>query len=191
MTYLKIAVCMVTSLLFGAGIANAEEAGKFDGQFWTSSDHFQLNGKEVLIAEDGIHDPTNITGVYGLQPPVDAMAKFPRDSAGLIDWVQALRTGHIMPRSDIYGLESPLKPIDLDVKFTDTAQMPNVLFSHKAHTEWLTCKNCHPAIFKEKKGSNDIKMDDILNGQYCGVCHGKVAFAPTRNCMRCHSVPKK
>ena len=165
-----------------------EEAEKFEGQFWSKGSHFQINGKAVPIAEDGIHDPTNITAMFGLQLPEVAMGQFPRDSAGLTDWVQTLRKGHIEPRSDKDGLESPLKPIDLDIVFPNTGAMPKVLFPHRAHTEWLACKNCHPAIFVKKKGANSFKMTDVLQGKYCGVCHGKIAFAPTRNCMRCHSV---
>ncbi len=172
----------LTSLSF------ATEQKKLVSEFWSSGKHFQLTGETILIAEDGIHDPSNITAMYGLQPPVDAMKNFPRDDAGLIDWVQALSKGHIAPRSDLYGTSKDLKPLDLDIIFTNTASMPKVRFPHKAHTEWLTCKNCHPGIFKQKKGANTIKMDDILKGKYCGVCHGKVAFAPTKNCLRCHSV---
>ena len=183
----------LTSLLFAA------EQKKLVDQFWSTGKHYQLTGEVALIAEDGIHDPSNITALYGLQSPVDAMKNFPRDEAGLIDWVQALRKGHIAPRSDLHGTNKDLKPLDLDIIFTDTGSMPKVRFPHKAHTEWLTCKNCHPGIFKQKKGANIIKMDDIagkgnpemddiLKGKYCGVCHGKVSFAPTKNCRRCHSV---
>lgn len=169
----------------------AQAAEKLEGEFWSKGAHFQVTGEAVPIAEDGIHDPTNITAMFGLQLPEVAMEEFPRDSAGLIDWVQALAKGHIEPRSDLNGLEPPLKPIDLDIIFGNTGAMPKVLFPHRAHTEWLACKNCHPAIFVEKKGANSFKMMDVLQGKYCGVCHGKIAFAPTKNCMRCHSVANK
>lgn len=169
---------------------SAQAEDEFKGQFWSKGAHFQITGEAVPIAEDGIHDPMNITAMFGLQLPEVAMGQFPRDSAGLIDWVQVLAKGHIEPRSDINGLEPDLKPIDLDIVFADTGAMPKVLFPHRAHTEWLACKNCHPAIFVKKKGANSFKMEDVLRGKYCGVCHGKIAFPPTKNCMRCHSVPK-
>lgn len=168
----------------------AEEKDKFDGQFWSKGAHFQIDGKVVPIAEDGIHDPSNISAMYGLQQPVEAMEYFPRDSAGLIDWVQAMKEGHVAPRSDLLGEGDNLKPLDLDIIFPDTGAMPQVLFPHKAHTEWLACKNCHPDIFVEKKGANSIQMNDVLTGKFCGVCHGKIAFSPVKNCMRCHSVEK-
>ena len=164
---------------------------KFEGQFWTKGTHFQVTGEAVPIAEDGIHDPSNITAMFGLQLPEVAMGEFPRDSAGLTDWVQALNQGHIAPRSDLNGTGEDLKPFDLDIIFPDTGAMPKVLFPHRQHTQWLACKNCHPDIFVKKKGANDIKMTDVLTGKFCGVCHGKIAFAPTKNCMRCHSVASK
>ena len=174
-----------------SSVASAEETKKFEGQFWSKGKHFQITGEVVPIAEDGIHDPSNISALFGLQHPQEAMQHFPRDSAGLIDWVQALQKGHIAPRSDLHGTGEDLKPIELDIIFDDTGSMPKVLFPHKQHTQWLACKNCHPDIFIEKKGANKIQMNDVLTGKYCGVCHGKIAFAPTKNCMRCHSVPKK
>jgi len=156
--------------------------------FGVKESHFQVTGEAVPIAEDGIHDPTNITAMFGLQLPEVAMGAFPRDSAGLTDWVQTLNKGHIAPRSDMNGTGPDLKPIDLDIIFSDTGAMPKVLFPHRQHTQWLACKNCHPAIFVKKKGANDIAMMDVLSGKFCGVCQGKIAFAPKKNCMRCHSV---
>ena len=178
---------VVIGVLASPAVSFAEE---FEGAFWNKGVHFQITGDAIPIAEDGIHDPTNITAMYGLQLPVEAMQNFPRDGAGLLDWVQALEQGHIAPRSDILGEAKPSKPLDLEILFTDTGAMPNVRFPHRQHTEWLACKNCHPAIFVEKKGANNIQMNDILAGKFCGLCHGKIAFAPTKNCMRCHSVPK-
>ena len=176
-------------LIIGLALSTSLHAKeKPEKEPWQIEDHFQTNGKVVPLDQDRIHDPTNDSAMFALQTPVEAMSEFPRDSAGLLDWVQTLREGHILPRSDISGEAPPLKPTDLDIVFTDTASMPNVLFSHKAHTEWLACSNCHPDVFKKQKGSSNIKMDDILKGQYCGLCHGKIAFAPTKNCMRCHSV---
>ena len=65
--------------------------------------------------------------------------------------------------------------------------MPWVRFPHLAHTRWLDCSNCHPAIFLPQKGANKVNMDAIIGGEYCGRCHDKVAFA-LWTCERCHSV---
>lgn len=189
---LKIVSSRLYALLSGVLLVSAVlSVAQAEEEFWSKGTHFQITGKAVSLAEDGIHDASNEAVISAKQQPVDAMKDFPRDSIGLLDWVQTLRKGHIHPRSDILGEGPDLKPTDLDIVFSDTGAMPNVLFSHKSHTEWLACKNCHPAIFKEKKGSSDILMKDVLQGKFCGLCHGKIAFAPTKNCMRCHSVPRK
>jgi len=160
--------------------------GTPDKPFWSKGRHFQLTGDVVNVEDDGIHDPTNVTVKY-LQQPYDAMASFPRDNAGIVDWVQVLEKGLIDPRMSVDGT-GEMFPVDFDIIFKNTASMPNVRFPHKQHTEWLTCANCHPAIFVPQKGANPISMNEIIQGKYCGVCHGKVAFPPTMNCGRCHSV---
>jgi len=157
-----------------------------DEPFWSKGRHFQLKGDVVNVEDDGIHDPSNVTVKY-LQQPYDAMATFPRDSAGIVDWVKVLDQGLIDPRKSVDGT-GEMFPVDFDIIFTNTASMPNVRFPHRQHTEWLTCANCHPAIFVPQKGANPVSMNEIIQGKYCGVCHGKVAFPPTMNCGRCHSV---
>jgi len=157
-----------------------------DKPFWSKGQHFQLKGEVVNVEDDGIHDPSNVTVKY-LQQPYDAMSTFPRDSAGIIDWVKVLDEGLIDPRKSVDGT-GEMFAVDFDIIFKNTASMPNVRFPHRQHTEWLTCANCHPAIFIPQKGANPVSMNEIIQGKYCGVCHGKVAFPPTMNCGRCHSV---
>jgi c(7)-type cytochrome triheme protein len=65
-----------------------------------------------------------------------------------------------------------------------------VLFPHRPHTEWLDCENCHDKLFKKKAGETPINMFQVLQGEYCGRCHGAVAF-PLTECRRCHSVPRQ
>lgn len=161
-----------------------------DEALWSRGRHFQTEGEVVPLAEDGIHDPTNQAVVKVLQEPVEAMADFPRDDKGIINWVTALQQGMVDPRKSLTGNEE-MYPTDFDVIFKNTGSMPHVRFPHKPHTEWLTCANCHPAIFLPQKGGNPITMSQIIEGKYCGVCHGKVAFPPTMNCGRCHSVPRE
>lgn len=159
-----------------------------DGPVWTKGLHFQTEGEVVPVAEDGIHDPTN-SAVKIFQEPVESMADFPRDAAGVIDWVKVLNDGYIDPRQSKLG-DKDMYTADFDIIFKNTGSMPFVRFPHKPHTEWLTCANCHPAIFLPQKGANPVTMSSIIQGNYCGVCHGKVAFPPTVNCGRCHSVPR-
>ncbi|WP_268898838.1 cytochrome c3 family protein [Geomesophilobacter sediminis] len=64
--------------------------------------------------------------------------------------------------------------------------MGQVVFKGENHKA-LKCSECHPKIFKMKKGSTVMKMADINQGKYCGECHnGKRAFKPAGNCAKCH-----
>ena len=140
------------------------------------------------LAKDGIHDPTN-PAFELLQEPADALTNLPVDANGRTDWVMTLQNGHISPRKGVTGKER-MKEVDLDITMTNTASMPHVLFSHRIHTQWLTCSNCHSRIFLPQIGGNFVTMAKIMEGEYCGVCHGKVAFTPL-NCDRCHNIPNK
>lgn len=141
------------------------------------------------LAQDGIHDPT-VESIDTLQDPKESMKDFPKDRRGEVNWVQALRQGYINPRVSRSGKEWEgewLIEMDMDIILKRTANMPYVRFPHLAHTQWLACSNCHPAIFIPQKDANPITMTRILNGRYCGVCHDKVAFS-LYTCERCHNV---
>jgi len=140
-------------------------------------------------AEDGIHDATN-DGTLALQPPLTSFQDLPRSNAGnRVDWVKSIRESRIAPRAD--RLDEKVQPMIMDLNIVREVKgsMPDVVYPHKQHTEWLDCSNCHPAIFKPQKGANQISMASILLGEACGVCHGKVAF-PVSECRLCHSKAK-
>lgn len=142
------------------------------------------------LAEDGIHDPEN-EAIQILQEPVEAMVDFPMDRRGMVDWVQTLRSGKINPRRSLSGDEfggEMMLEMDMDIIMKQTANMPHVRFPHLAHTEWLTCNNCHFDIFIPQYEANPVNMEKILKGEYCGRCHDKVSFS-LWTCERCHSVP--
>lgn len=163
------------------------EGGVSEGKRWRDNRFFATEVETEALATDGIHDPAN-DAITALQEPAEAMSAFPLDRRGGVDWVKALDLGIIEPRADLLG-QAKIEVMDMDIMFKDTGQMPWVKFPHTAHTKWLACSNCHPAIFIAKKGANsDIDMDGILAGEYCGRCHDKVAFA-LWTCERCHSVP--
>src|SRR6185369_6481394 len=124
--------------------------------------------------EDQIHDPGN-DGTIALQAPLTAFNELARSNAGnRVDWVKSLRDGKINPRADRLDPKAVPAVMDLNIVREVKGSMPDVVYPHKAHTEWLDCSNCHPAIFKPQKGANQISMAGILLGQACGVCHGKV-----------------
>jgi len=136
--------------------------------------------------------------------PPTALRGLPTDSLGLPNWVTAggmsRESGEalykmdkdasvIHPRDDLKGEKKPTPPFNFNVEIPAVGAMPNVIFPHFPHTYWLDCANCHPSIFIMKKGANPISMVKITNGEYCGRCHGRVAF-PLAECNRCHVKPK-
>lgn len=134
----------------------------------------------------GLYDDGNPN--YGnLQKIEEARVGLPLDKRGKVDWMTALRSGAIQPRSDLNGSKSS-DLLNLDIILKNTKEMPYVKFPHSSHTEWLTCSNCHDKIFVPKAGANAITMTKIFQGEYCGACHGRVAFATLYSCERCHSV---
>ena len=63
-----------------------------------------------------------------------------------------------------------------------------VVFDGKTHADkGLKCADCHPGVFKMKKGGDAITMADINAGKFCGTCHkdGGKAFA-AKECAKCH-----
>jgi len=103
-----------------------------------------------------------------------------------IDWAKALTNGLIKPKK---SLSNNFTPILLDRTLNLEAEMggiPPAVFPHKIHTEWLDCAICHPDIFNiKKKTTKHFSMARILNNEFCGVCHLRIAF-PMDECKRCH-----
>jgi c(7)-type cytochrome triheme protein len=137
------------------------------------------------LADTGIYDPAS-PGLKRLQSPLQAYAGLPPAQAGnRVDWVKAFRAGTVKPRADLNNPDARLTAMDNDVVRGARGTIGNVVFPHKAHTEWLACVSCHDAIYQPKKGVNQMSMAAINNGESCGVCHGTVAF-PVSDCARCH-----
>jgi len=147
--------------------------------------------KNLPPAEDGIHDPDN-DNTHVLQPPKIAYDGLPTTPFGnYVDWVKALDTNLLQPRYDRFDPTIEPLVMDLDIVREVKSTVPDVVFPHKPHTQWLHCSNCHPKIFIPQRKANVMNMSGILLGQQCGVCHGKVAFpVTTQSCTKCHSKPK-
>lgn len=160
------------------------EAGKYCGKCHNGTTSFGVSECERCHS-------------YGLEVKAnrkmeDATANLPKDFFGnKVNWVTAQRAGKIKPSASVDAQEE-MSPLDLDIVIPVTKfapRPPDVLFPHKAHTEQLDCASCHSGIFNQKKGGNpDMSMVKIMAGQFCGVCHTKVAF-PLDDCFRCHSQP--
>ncbi len=117
------------------------------------------------------------------------LSKLPKAKYGNgVDWAQAVNKGLIKP-ANYLSVKPPaeiavIKPLVLEAEW---AGIPPAIFSHKMHTRWLDCNNCHPDIFNIKlKTTKHFEMKRILDREFCGVCHLTVAF-PMDDCKRCHS----
>jgi len=73
-------------------------------------------------------------------------------------------------------------------KYSDANDMAPVIYPQRFHRIRFQCKVCHSELgFKMKAGGNDVTMADIVDGQFCGMCHnGEIAWT-TENCELCHS----
>jgi c(7)-type cytochrome triheme protein len=114
-------------------------------------------------------------------------AALPRDLMGNIDWVAAAEQKLIEPQPGIDEEAQEFPQLPLNVRLDPGIPQFEVTFPHAAHTYWLRCDNCHPQIFQMRAGADPITMAKIFAGEYCGRCHGKVAFPPQTGCPRCHT----
>ena len=109
-----------------------------------------------------------------------------------VDWDKAEEKGLIRLTDYIEGVSIKRGALKVEGGLSLEARtegMPDIIFSHKKHAVWDGCELCHPDIFVSvKKGSVKYSMQEMFEGKYCGVCHGKVAF-PLLDCQRCHEKP--
>lgn len=149
----------------------------------------EMHPARQAIEKNPIYDETN-PALVQLQKIDEATRGLKQDSLGFPDWMSALRSGAITPRAGLSD-NAKMNVLDLDVVMKNTKGMPYVLFPHQSHTLWLDCSNCHPAPFAEKAGANPITMSAIFRGDYCGMCHDRIAFITFFSCTRCHKVPQE
>ena len=156
------------------------------------------------LEQDLIHDATS-PALSLLQQPVDALGDLPQITMRtevprqfdyitvttltpqfLIDWNRAVDQGLIKPfsrRSSKTKSYAFSRDIFLNI---NSGGLQIVRFPHKEHTAWLGCNSCHDSMFKNKAGTTKMSMSEILDGKFCGKCHGKVAF-PLQECGMCHN----
>jgi c(7)-type cytochrome triheme protein len=115
----------------------------------------------------------------------------PRLAGNSIDWEKAEVDWKIKPMYFLKGVSFKRDHLktqkDFSIKVTTWAS--DVIFSHKKHVSWNGCEVCHPLIFpSSKKGTVKYTMFQIMEGEYCGVCHLNVAFSVWL-CAKCHKNP--
>jgi c(7)-type cytochrome triheme protein len=120
------------------------------------------------------------------------LATLPREEDGTVKWMQALADKLIAPKPGVAEDAKDEEPTDMDVELTPKDQPEyKVVFSHKVHTSWLVCDNCHTSLFEMEHGKTVITMDKINQGTSCGTCHGKVAAPEAMACPACHQAMGK
>lgn len=141
----------------------------------------------------GVHDATCTKCHTGNLGATDYRFKelrdFPKSRYGDgINWVKALKKGLIKPKQSIVNDAYEAIPFDKALQLEPEWSMvkTKAVFSHRKHTEWLDCADCHPDVFNiRKKGTRHFRMEVMLEGKFCGACHLTVAF-PLQDCRRCH-----
>lgn len=137
------------------------------------------------LNDDDLHDPSN-PALKLLQQPEESLSVLaPATGGNRVDWVAAVRQGQIAPRHSLDGTgEKELRQTTIVMR--NTLGFLPVTFPHESHGLWMSCEMCHDSIFVPEVNANDITMVKILEGEYCGLCHGAVAF-PLSECNRCHA----
>ncbi len=104
------------------------------------------------------------------------------------------------------GESSGIGDIKLDSKIESMkkAGVGPVIFPHLKHENAYKCDDCHPKIFKAKRGANEFSMKLTMDGKSCAApgCHSNPGFNapgavklpegtklpfPLINCANCHS----
>lgn len=63
-----------------------------------------------------------------------------------------------------------------------------VVFPHWFHRIRFRCKVCHHELgFEMRAGANDVRMSDIIDGKFCGMCHNNNIAWGAERCDLCHS----
>ncbi len=103
-----------------------------------------------------------------------------------VDWVAAFEEKWIAPVRflSIPPLADEVNEKKLEMDATWSGVSPSV-FPHRKHTNWLDCNDCHPGVFNIRSKTSNVRMSQLLKGEFCGQCHGSVAF-PLTDCSRCH-----
>jgi c(7)-type cytochrome triheme protein len=85
-----------------------------------------------------------------------------------------------------------LGDIELDRRSTANG-VSAVVFPHWKHRIRFKCYACHPQPFEMRAGANDISMNELRSGNYCGRCHdGRTSFPiGFDTCRTCHSGPER
>jgi c(7)-type cytochrome triheme protein len=78
-----------------------------------------------------------------------------------------------------------------DVILNDNSEAEGVapvIFPHWFHRIRFQCSVCHVELgIKMGAGATGIRMQDLIDGRYCGACHDGGTAWSIDNCDLCHS----
>lgn len=79
--------------------------------------------------------------------------------------------------------------LDSKIESMKKAGVGPVIYPHDKHEALFKCDDCHPKVFKDKRGMNDMSMKMNMEGKYCGSadCHNSPAAFPLFMCTNCHT----
>ncbi|MDH4096270.1 MAG: hypothetical protein OEV81_15970 [Betaproteobacteria bacterium] len=73
-------------------------------------------------------------------------------------------------------------------RYSDQGGVRPVVFPHWFHRIRFRCKVCHDQLgFEMRAGANDVRMSDIIEGRFCGMCHNNDIAWGAERCDLCHS----
>ncbi len=73
-------------------------------------------------------------------------------------------------------------------KHAEQEGMRPVVFPHWFHRIRFRCKVCHSELgFEMRAGANNVTMDEITQGKFCGMCHNGTTAWSAENCDLCHT----
>lgn len=103
-----------------------------------------------------------------------------------IDWGKAIKRQVITPAGYIYTPGSAMISSKVITFASKIDRVLPAIFPHAPHGDWMDCSMCHPDLFPlTGKALTKMTKPTILKGEYCGLCHLRVAF-PMNDCPRCH-----
>lgn len=106
---------------------------------------------------------------------------------------EAERSAFTKPVDFVEGISLRAERLGIDRNFSISVAgtwLGEVAFSHQKHARWSGCEGCHPEVFPStSRGAKAFRMKDVAAGDFCGVCHDKVAF-PIAACLQCHETPR-
>jgi len=167
------------------------QAGRYCGSCHNGKEAFTIKACTNCHAKDTAHLEQTLKAdkkaFYAFQKTL------PRARYGnKIDWMKAESEGLIVLKDKIPGISLAQKNLVTNLRNEPLepklSGLPGIIFSHSKHVAWNGCGMCHPEPFKLVNGTTEISMQEIIDGNLCGRCHGTVAFQ-VNDCALCHSEP--